>query len=154
MGTPKMGISADPPPTVASHSCVRKPVEPTEEKEEEEMNHYMDFDPYLIRERNEKMRREVDSLRLEERLRKERNPRSSRVATLIKRGRLLIGGPRLASGADHPASARKVVPMRRIIMLVTVAALIAEMLALAEVAWAQSTPHLVAPPEVGRKSVV
>ncbi|MDQ4126415.1 MAG: hypothetical protein M3151_00410 [Actinomycetota bacterium] len=60
------------------------------------MNHYMDFDLHLIRERNEQMRKEVNSLRLEERLRKERNPRSSRVATLIKRGRLLIGGARLA----------------------------------------------------------
>ena len=33
------------------------------------MNHYMDFDPHLIRERNERMQREVDSLRLKERLR-------------------------------------------------------------------------------------
>jgi hypothetical protein len=31
------------------------------------MNHYMDFDPHLIRERNEQMRREVNLLRLEER---------------------------------------------------------------------------------------
>jgi hypothetical protein len=30
---------------------------------------YMDFDPYLIRERNQQMLREVNSLRLEERLR-------------------------------------------------------------------------------------
>jgi hypothetical protein len=35
------------------------------------MNHYyMDFDPHLIRERNERIRREVDSLRLKKRLRK------------------------------------------------------------------------------------
>ena len=36
------------------------------------MNHYMDFDPYAIRERNEQMIRDVNSLRLEERLREAR----------------------------------------------------------------------------------
>jgi hypothetical protein len=67
-----------------------------DEKEEEDMNHYMDFDPHLIRERNQQMRKEVNSLRLEERLRKERSPRGSRLSVLIKRVRLLIGGARLA----------------------------------------------------------
>ncbi len=33
------------------------------------MSHYMDFDPYVIRERNERMQRELDSLRLQQRLR-------------------------------------------------------------------------------------
>ncbi len=83
---PLMGISADPPTSVASHSCVRKPVEPTEEKEEEEMNHYMDFDPYLIRERNEKLRREVSTYRLEKRLRQNREPRSGRFVVFVSRG--------------------------------------------------------------------
>ncbi len=36
------------------------------------MNHYMDLDPYVIRERNQRMLREVNSLYLEERLRKPR----------------------------------------------------------------------------------
>jgi hypothetical protein len=35
------------------------------------MNHYMDFDPYLIRERNQQVQREVHALRLEEQLREE-----------------------------------------------------------------------------------
>ena len=58
------------------------------------MNHLMDFDPHQIRERNEQMRREVDSLRLEGRLREDRTARDSRLTGLVKRGRLLIGGAR------------------------------------------------------------
>jgi hypothetical protein len=50
------------------------------------MNHYMDFDPYVIRERNQQMQREVRSLRLEERLREERGSSGSRFAALVKRG--------------------------------------------------------------------
>ena len=57
-----------------------------EGEEEEEMNHYMDFDPYLIRERNQQMQREVRSLRLEERLREERGSSGSRFVALAKRG--------------------------------------------------------------------
>ena len=53
------------------------------------MNHYMDFDLTLIEARNEQMRGEVRSLRLEKRLRKASNPRLSRLA---ERGRLLGGG--------------------------------------------------------------
>ena len=61
------------------------------------MNHFMDFDPYLIRERNQQIRDEVNSLYREERLRKERNAPLSQVSVLVKRGRrLLIGGARLA----------------------------------------------------------
>jgi hypothetical protein len=50
------------------------------------MNHYMDFDPHLIRERNEQMRREVNSLRLQERLREARGSSSSRLPALARRG--------------------------------------------------------------------
>jgi hypothetical protein len=50
------------------------------------MNHYMDFDPYVIRERNQQMQREVRSLRLEERLREERGSSGSRFVALVKRG--------------------------------------------------------------------
>jgi hypothetical protein len=61
------------------------------------MNHYMDFDPHLIRERNVGLLREVSTLRLEKRLRKERNACLSRVSVLVKQGRgLLIGEARLA----------------------------------------------------------
>ncbi len=61
------------------------------------MNHYMNFDPSLIRERNQQIHDEVNSLYREERLRKERNARLSRISVFIKRGRrLLIGGARLA----------------------------------------------------------
>src|SRR5215210_864777 len=48
------------------------------------MNHYID--PYMIRDRNEQVRREVDSLRLEGRLRKERTLRRSRLATSVEWG--------------------------------------------------------------------
>jgi len=34
------------------------------------MNHYSGFDPYVIKERNEELRRELQALRLEGRLRK------------------------------------------------------------------------------------
>jgi len=40
-------------------------IEPTVGKEKEEMNHYIDFNPYLIR---EQIHAEVDSLRLQEQL--------------------------------------------------------------------------------------
>ena len=61
------------------------------------MNHYMDFDPYVIRERNQQMRREVNSLRLEERLREERGSSGSRLSALAKRGVMpLLRAARLA----------------------------------------------------------
>jgi hypothetical protein len=61
------------------------------------MNHYMDFDPYVIRERNEQMRGEVESLRLEERLREERGSSGSRFTALAKRGVMpLLRAARLA----------------------------------------------------------
>jgi hypothetical protein len=42
------------------------------------MQHYMEFDPYLIGERNRQIFSEVQSLRLEERLRKSRKGHGSR----------------------------------------------------------------------------
>jgi hypothetical protein len=58
-----------------------------EGREEGQMNHYMDFDPYVIRERNEQMRGEVESLRLE----------GSRFTALAKRGVMpLLRAARLA----------------------------------------------------------
>jgi hypothetical protein len=47
---------------------------------------YMDFQPHLIRERNEQMRSEIESLRLQERLREARGSSGSRFAALAKRG--------------------------------------------------------------------
>ena len=61
------------------------------------MNHYMDFDPYVIRERNQQVQREVRSLRLEERLREERGSSGSRLSALAKRGAMpLLRAARLA----------------------------------------------------------
>jgi hypothetical protein len=78
-----MGICADPPLTVASHSCVHS-VEP-KQKEEQGMN-YMDFDPYAIGERNEQVQREIHALRLEERLPEGRGSSGSQVAALARTG--------------------------------------------------------------------
>jgi hypothetical protein len=52
------------------------------------MSHYMDFDPYVIRERNERMLRELDSLRLQQRLREDRGSSSGArfVALAMRRG--------------------------------------------------------------------
>jgi hypothetical protein len=55
-------------------------------KEEEQMNHYMDFDPYVIRERNQQVHREVNSLRLEKQLREEQGSSGVRFVALAKRG--------------------------------------------------------------------
>jgi hypothetical protein len=61
------------------------------------MNHFIDFDPYTIGEHHRQLRAETDSLRLQERLRKNRKvrrssrhlPRSSVAGSLsVKRGRL------------------------------------------------------------------
>ena len=45
----------------------------------------MSFAPHLIRERNEQVHREVNSLRLEERLREDRGSSGSRFVALAKR---------------------------------------------------------------------
>ena len=51
------------------------------------MNHYIDFDPYAIRERSEQMHREVDALRLRNRLREARGSSSgSRFVALARKG--------------------------------------------------------------------
>jgi hypothetical protein len=59
------------------------------------MSHYMSFDPYLIRERNEQIRDEVNSLRLEKQLRKRRYLRGLQIAALGEWGRILIGRAKL-----------------------------------------------------------
>ena len=60
------------------------------------MNPYMDFDPYLISERHEQMIREVNSLRLEERLREAHGSKDARFVALARRGVIaLLRGPRL-----------------------------------------------------------
>jgi hypothetical protein len=61
------------------------------------MNHYMDFDPYVIRERNQQVHREVNSLRLEKQLREERGSSRVRFVALAKRGVMpLLRAARLA----------------------------------------------------------
>ena len=66
------------------------------EKKENEMN-YMDFQPHVIRERNEQMQREVDSLRLQERLREARESSGSRFVALARTGVMpLLRAARLA----------------------------------------------------------
>ena len=47
---------------------------------------YMDFDPYMIRERNRQMQRTVDSLRLQKRSREDRGSSGRRFVALAKRG--------------------------------------------------------------------
>ena len=46
---------------------------------------YMDFHPYVIKERNQQVHRDVDRLRLEERLREERGSSGSRFVALARR---------------------------------------------------------------------
>ena len=60
------------------------------------MSYFPHFDSHLIGERNEGLLREVSTCRLEKRLRKDHELRGSRLATLTKRGKLLVGGARLA----------------------------------------------------------
>ncbi len=50
------------------------------------MNYYTDFDPYVIRERNQQMLREINSLRLEERLRDNGGSGGSRFSSFAHRG--------------------------------------------------------------------
>jgi hypothetical protein len=49
---------------------------------------YMDFNPYLTQGRHQQMRREVDSLRLQKRLRDNRGPNGSRYFALAHRSAL------------------------------------------------------------------
>ena len=59
------------------------------------MSHYMDFDPYLIRERNEQIRDEVNSLRVKKQLRKRHNLHGLQIAALGEWGRIHIGRAKL-----------------------------------------------------------
>jgi hypothetical protein len=52
------------------------------------MNHYIDFNPDVIQERNQQMFREVNSLRLQKRLRDDRGSSGSRFFTLARRSAL------------------------------------------------------------------
>jgi hypothetical protein len=54
-------------------------------KEAEEMYHYMEFDPYLIRERNHQISSEVQALRLEKRLQEDPGARGSRLLAFVHR---------------------------------------------------------------------
>jgi hypothetical protein len=66
------------------------------QKKEKQMN-YMDFQPHLIRERNEQVQRDVDSLRLEDRLREDRGSSGSRFVALARMGVMpLVRAARLA----------------------------------------------------------
>ena len=66
-------------------------------KEKENEMNYMDFQPYVIRERNEQMRGEIDSLRLQERLRGNRQSSGSRFVALARTGVMpLLRAARLA----------------------------------------------------------
>ena len=70
------------------------------------MNHYVDLDPYLIRERNEQIHREVKALQLGRRLRKSRNPHGLRMAALAEWLRVLIGRAKLAQQPSPQSGAR------------------------------------------------
>ena len=60
------------------------------------MSYFMDFDPYLIMERNEQINDEVHLLRLKKQLRKSHNLHGLRIAALGEWGRILIGRAKLA----------------------------------------------------------
>ena len=63
------------------------------------MNHHMDLDPHPIRERTERMQRDVDSLRLKKRLREARGSSSASrfVALAVRRVLMpLVRAARLA----------------------------------------------------------
>ena len=49
---------------------------------------YMDFNPYVTQERHQQMLREVNSLRLNKRLRNERGSSTSRLVALARRSAL------------------------------------------------------------------
>jgi hypothetical protein len=72
--------------TLLGRAIVLPDTQAKAEKEEEQLTHYMDFDPYVIRERNNQMHREVNSLRLEEQVRQERGSSGSRFVAFAKRG--------------------------------------------------------------------
>jgi hypothetical protein len=60
-------------PWTGSAIVVQVASDPTKQgKEGEDMNHFVDFDPYARRQRNEGIRREVGTLRLERQLQQHR----------------------------------------------------------------------------------
>ena len=65
---------------------------------------YLDFDPYLTRQRNEEVLREVHSLRLEKQLQSNARPRGSRLIGLIKSSALLL---RETGSQGNPATRTK-----------------------------------------------
>jgi hypothetical protein len=69
------------------------------------MSHYMEFDPYLIRERNEQIRDEVHLLRLKKQLRKSHNLHGLRIAALGEWGRILIGRAKLTQSPSPHSGA-------------------------------------------------
>jgi hypothetical protein len=56
-----------------------------QKKEEQQGMHYMDFNPYVIRERNDQMHSEVNSLRLEKQSREHGGSSGSRFVAFAKR---------------------------------------------------------------------
>ena len=61
------------------------------------MDHIINFDPYVIGEHDQQIHTEVNAVRLQGQLRKNRKVcRSSRLFALVKRGRLLVAKSRLA----------------------------------------------------------
>ena len=71
------------------------------------MSYYQGFDPCFIRERNEQIRREVQALRLEERLRGHRGSRGSRFVAFVRKGVVpLLRAVQLRGGNDPRREAR------------------------------------------------
>ena len=61
------------------------------------MNHFINFDRYVIEEHDQQIHTEVNAVRLQGQLRKNRKlRRSSQLFALVKRGRLLVAKARLA----------------------------------------------------------
>jgi hypothetical protein len=58
----------------------------SQQKKEEQGMNYIDFDPYVIGARNQQMHRDVDSLRLEKRLREDSRSSGRRFVAFAKRG--------------------------------------------------------------------
>ena len=69
------------------------------------MSPYMEFDPYLIRERNEQIRDEVNSLRREKQLRKRHDLHGLQIAALGEWGRILIGRAKLTQSPSPHSGA-------------------------------------------------
>jgi len=85
------------PATHRQKYAAPKAIEGLHQKKEAQDMNYMDFEPHLIRERNEQVQREVDSLRLEERLREDSGSSGSRFVALARMGVMpLLRAARLA----------------------------------------------------------